>query len=99
MDLLPLSPGPETPPLSLGPEDTSGLYITIGNKAVLDDPVTARYKHTLSVTERLEGLYTCSVANKLSHTSVQLNVEGEKSCFDKPLCYLYLSQLLTNPPM
>ena len=57
---------------------SSTVTVIIGNKTVLDDPVTARYKHTLSVTERLEGLYTCSVANKRSHTSAELNVEGKK---------------------
>ena len=30
---------------------------------VLDDPATARYTHTLTVTERLGGLYQCNVSN------------------------------------
>ena len=36
--------------------------VTEGNETVLDDPVTAPYTHTLTVTGRLGGLYTCTVA-------------------------------------
>ena len=41
-------------------------YYTVSGKmeTVLDDPVTAQYTHTLTVTGRLEGLYTCTVANE-----------------------------------
>ena len=39
------------------------VAITEGNETVLDDPVTAQYTHTLTVTEGLGGLYTCTVAN------------------------------------
>ena len=39
------------------------VTVTEGNKTVLDDPVTAQYTHTLNVTGRLGGLYTCTVAN------------------------------------
>ena len=42
------------------------VTITEGNKTtVLDDPVTADYTHTLTVTGRLPGLYTCTVANSI----------------------------------
>ena len=34
-----------------------------GTETVLDDRVTAQYTHTLTVTGRLGGLYTCTVAN------------------------------------
>ena len=34
-----------------------------GGMTVLDDPVTAQYTHTLTVTERLGGLYHCNVSN------------------------------------
>ena len=53
--------------------------VTEGAKTVLNDPVTAQYTHTLTVTGRLQGNYTCIVANnKPSEDSVQLiiNVQG-----------------------
>ena len=51
--------------------------VTEGTETVLDDPVTAQYTHTLTVTGRLRGLYTCTVANdKPSHDSAQLSVQG-----------------------
>ena len=51
--------------------------VTEGTDTVLDDPVTAQYTHTLTVTGRLGGLYTCIVANgKPSQASAQLTVQG-----------------------
>ena len=51
--------------------------VTEGTETVLDDRVTAQYTHTLTVTGRLGGLYTCTVANdKPSQDSAQLFVEG-----------------------
>ena len=51
---------------------------TEGTETVLDDPVTAQYTHTLTVTGRQGGLYTCTVANnKPSQDSAQLNVQGK----------------------
>ena len=51
--------------------------ITEGTETVLDDPITAQYNHTLTVTGRLGGLYTCTVANdKPSQDSAQLHVQG-----------------------
>ena len=51
--------------------------VTEGTETVLDDPVTAQYTHTLTVTGRLGGLYTCTVANdKPSNDSAQLNLQG-----------------------
>ena len=38
-------------------------------ETVLDDPVTAQYTHTLNVTERLGGLYTCTVTNDKPSTA------------------------------
>ena len=35
--------------------------VTEGNRTVLNDPLTAQYTHTLTMT--LRGLYTCTVAN------------------------------------
>ena len=44
---------------------------------VLDNTVTARYTHTLNVTERLGGLYTCTVTNnKPSNDSANIAIEG-----------------------
>ena len=37
--------------------------VTEGTETVLDDPVTAQYTHTLTVTGRLPGLYNCTVEN------------------------------------
>ena len=51
--------------------------VTEGTETVLDDPLTAQYTHNLTVTGRLGGLYTCTVANdKPSQDSAQLLVEG-----------------------
>ena len=48
-----------------------------GNQTVLNDPVTALYTHTLTVTGSLAGLYTCTVANnKPSNFSASYTVEG-----------------------
>ena len=45
---------------------------------MLDDPVTAQYTHTLTMTERLGGLYTCTVSNnKPSSDSSSLIVKGK----------------------
>ena len=54
------------------------VTITEGTETVLDDPVTARYNHTLTVTGRLLGLYTCTVANnKPSSASADIIVQGK----------------------
>ena len=51
--------------------------VTEETETVLDDQVTAQYTHTLTVTGRLRGLYTCTVANdKPSEDSAQLNLQG-----------------------
>ena len=42
--------------------------ITEGNETVLDDPVTAQYTHTLTVTGGLGGVYTCTVSNNKPST-------------------------------
>ena len=49
----------------------------LGGMTVLDNPVTAQYTHTLTVTERLGGQYQCTVFNsKPSSSTAQLTVEG-----------------------
>ena len=51
------------------------VTVTEGTETVLDEPVTPRYTHTL--TGRLGGLYTCTVANnKPSIDSTSIIVEG-----------------------
>ena len=46
-------------------------------ETVLNDPVTAQYTHTLTVTEILVGLYTCTVTNdKPSTASATITVPG-----------------------
>ena len=53
------------------------VTVTEGTETVLDDPVTAQYTHTLTVTGRLGGLYTCTVANnKPSSVSANYTVQG-----------------------
>ena len=46
-------------------------------ETVLNDPVTAQYTHTLTVTGRLGGLYTCTVTNdKPSTASANITIES-----------------------
>ena len=55
------------------------VTVTEGNVTVLDNRVTSQYTHTLTVTERLGGLYTCTVANNRpsdNEDSAELTVEG-----------------------
>ena len=53
------------------------VTVTEGNKTVLDNRETSQYTHTLTVTGRLGGDYTCTVANnKPSEDSAQLTVQG-----------------------
>ena len=51
----------------------NSTIVTEGNETVLNDRVAARYTHTLTVTGRLGGLYTCTVTNnKPSQNSTTL---------------------------
>ena len=53
------------------------VTVSEGTKTVLDDPVTAQYTHTLTVTGRQEGLYKCTVANnKPSRAGATLLFQG-----------------------
>ena len=53
------------------------VTITEGTNTELDNTVTAQYTHTLTVTERLGGLYTCTVTNdKPSSASATINIQG-----------------------
>ena len=42
----------------------------------LDDPVTAQYTHTLTVTGRQPGFYTCTVANDISTITANITIQG-----------------------
>ena len=54
------------------------VTITEGTETTLDNSITAQYTHTLTMTERLGGLYTCTVANnKQSSDSSSLRVKGK----------------------
>ena len=54
------------------------VTVTEGTETVLDDPWTAQYTHTLTVTGRLPGLYTCTVANnRPSSDSADITVQGK----------------------
>ena len=53
------------------------VTVTEGNETVLDNRTTSQYTHTLTVTGRLGGLYTCNVANnKPSEDSTSYTVHG-----------------------
>ena len=79
----------ESPQFTLTCTSTGGPATTVtwtrdsetvsGGMTELDDPVTAQYTHTLTVTGRLGGQYQCNVSNnKPSTATAQLTVEGEK---------------------
>ena len=56
---------------------SDSVTITGETETVLDNPLTAQYTHTLTVTGGLGGLYTCTVSNdKPSEDSAQLDVLG-----------------------
>ena len=49
-----------------------------GGMTVLDDPVTAQYTHTLTVTGSLGGQYQCNVSNsKPSEAAANFTVKGK----------------------
>ena len=50
--------------------------VTEGTETVLDDPVTAQYTHTLTVTTG--GVYICNVSNnKPSSNSSSISIKGK----------------------
>ena len=76
------------------------ITATEGNETVLDDPVTAQYTHTLTVTTG--GEYTCTVSNnKPSSDSANITVPGIPQAVStnpsKSLYYAFLSPG-TSPP-
>ena len=78
----------ESPQFTLTCTSTGGPATTVtwtrdsetvsGGMTVLDDPVTAQYTHTLTVTGRLGGQYQCNVSNsKPSTDTASFTVQGE----------------------
>ena len=56
----------------------STTVINEGTKTVLNNPVTAQYTHTLTMTRSLGGNYTCTVANaKPSSSSSTFTVNSK----------------------
>ena len=69
------------------------VTLTQGNETVLDDPVTAQYNHTLTVTGRLGGLYTCTVDNSIpskDNTNIILNGKHTRC--------IYVHDVIIYPP-
>ena len=77
----------ESPQFTLTCTSTGGPATTVtwtrdsetvsGGMTVLDDPVTAQYTHTLTVTGRLGGQYQCTVSNnKPSEDAANFTVQG-----------------------
>ena len=54
------------------------VTVTEGTETMLVNGTTAVFNHTLTVTERLGGLYVCSVSNKVSpkESTAELNING-----------------------
>ena len=53
------------------------VSVTEGNKTVLDNRTASQYTHILTVTGRLGGLYTCTVANnKPSEDLTEYTIKG-----------------------
>ena len=72
------------------------VTITEGTETVLNDPVTAQYTHTLTVTSGLKKIYTCTVAiNKPSTDSAAITVPGSKkhyySVYTHAIVNIYMS--------
>ena len=78
----------ESPQFTLTCNSTGGPATTVtwtrdsetisGGMTVLDDPVTAQYTHTLTVTGRLGGEYQCNVSNSRPSTATaNYTVQGE----------------------
>ena len=68
------------------------VTVTEGTETVLHNSVTAQHTHTLTVTGREGGLYTCTVANnKPSNDSSSLTVNGMSLVYKQRLESLYFS--------
>ena len=72
--------------------------VTDGKETVLDNRVTSQYTHTLTVTGRLGGLYTCTVTNnRPSSASASYTVPGTNDMvvlyYSYVVCSSYISSL------
>ena len=68
------------------------VNVTDGTETHYDNISTLMYIHTLTVTGRLPGLYTCTVANnKPSIASYNFTVEGIHNAWSYILHYYVLS--------
>ena len=54
--------------------------VTEGTETVLYDTLAAQYIHKLTVTGRIFGTYTCTVANDISRVMTSKEVRGEIGC-------------------
>ena len=75
------------------------ITVTEGNETVLNDPVTAWYTHTQTVTTG--GEYTCTVSNnKPSSDSANISLAGTSHAVSTNLCimhYTYINFALQEP--
>ena len=75
------------------------ITVTEGTETVLDDPETAQYNHTLTVTTG--GEYTCTVSNnKPSSDSASISLAGTSHAISSNLCimhYTYINFALQEP--
>ena len=99
----------ESPQFTLTCTSTGGPATTVtwtrdsetvsGGMTVLDDPVTAQYTHTLTVTGRLGGQYQCNVTNsKPSQDSAQLTVAGSACSYKVYVHIVCTASLLPQLP-
>ena len=65
------------PPTNVTWTRGSTTVTTEGTETVLNNGVMAKFTHTLLVTDRRAGDYSCTIANKVSSVSVELTVQGE----------------------
>ena len=95
----------ESPQFTLTCTSTGGPATTVnwtrdsetvsGGMTVLDDPVTAQYTHTLTVTGRLGGQYQCTVSNnRPSQDSANFTVQGT---VDTNCCELSRWYIIPSP--
>ena len=70
-----------------------------GGVTLLDDSVTARYTHTLTVTERLGGQYKCTVSNNKpsSDTAELMIVKGSKILNHNDLYVIHMLSPCRSP--
>ena len=71
----------------------NSVTVTEGTETVLDNRTTSQYTHTLNVTGRLEGMFTCTVANNRpskNMASAQLNVQGTRNILSVVSTHIFM---------